>query len=348
ASGNYLIAQIPIGGSSTEFYTVEARRAAGYDEGIPGDAIVIHRVDTTRRDRLAQVVDPDGNGDPNDDGAMWTPGETFSDPASGITVSVGAASATSFEVTIGCATCPFPDLIETVVSNPPLAAVPGAAFRVRDTVRNQGTASAAASTTRYYLSLDRLRDPGDRLLVGSRILPALGPGEESTDSVIVGIPRDVPRGTYLLLACADDLGGVAEGNEINNCRASEKAVSVRAADLVTTAVSNPPARATRGDAFTVTDTVRNRGSSPVGASVTRYYLSLDRSRNSGDRLLAGSRPVRGLAPGTQSTGRVVLTIPSTVPVGTYFLLACADDTGKVAEVDERNNCRASAAAVRVR
>ena len=75
----YLMAQIPIGNSETDFYTVEARLFAGYDDGIPDEAIVTHKVDTTREDRLAQVVDVDNNGDPNDEGAMWTVGKIFTD-----------------------------------------------------------------------------------------------------------------------------------------------------------------------------------------------------------------------------------------------------------------------------
>jgi hypothetical protein len=94
------MAQIPIGGSTTQFYTVEARRPAGYDKQIPHGAIVIHRVDTTRSDRVARVVDSDGNGNPNDTGARWRPGETFSDPANGVTVTVNAKVPGGFSVTI--------------------------------------------------------------------------------------------------------------------------------------------------------------------------------------------------------------------------------------------------------
>ncbi len=101
----YLMAQIPIGDSPTDFYTVEARLFAGYDEEIPDEAIVIHRVDTTLKDRLAQVVDVDNNGDPNDEGAMWTVGETFDDLASGIQISVDAEHASGFRVTVDYSIC---------------------------------------------------------------------------------------------------------------------------------------------------------------------------------------------------------------------------------------------------
>ena len=61
---------------------------------------MIHRVDTTRSDRDAQVVDNDGNGNPNDNSAMWLPGETFVDSTNGLTVAVNAQTATGFQVTI--------------------------------------------------------------------------------------------------------------------------------------------------------------------------------------------------------------------------------------------------------
>ena len=99
SGSSYLMAQIPIGGSTTQFYTVEARRFAGYDVTLPGEAIVIHHVDIWRN-VPALVVDPDNNGDPNDAGAMWTPGETFIDQVNDIVVSVDALTTTGFAVTI--------------------------------------------------------------------------------------------------------------------------------------------------------------------------------------------------------------------------------------------------------
>ena len=82
-----------------QFYTVEARRFAGYDTRIPGEGVVIHNV-LPSRSSDALVVDPDNNNNPNDAGAMWTPGETFTDAANGITVTVNAMNASSFNVTI--------------------------------------------------------------------------------------------------------------------------------------------------------------------------------------------------------------------------------------------------------
>lgn len=98
-TSNYLMAQIPIAGSSTHFYTVEARKWNGYDVKLPGEAVIIHEVDTTRGNP-ARVVDTDNNGDTGDAGAMWTVGETFTDATNSISVVVNSATATGWNVTI--------------------------------------------------------------------------------------------------------------------------------------------------------------------------------------------------------------------------------------------------------
>ena len=81
-------------------------------EDCTDEAIVIHKVDTTREDRLAQVVDVDNNGDPNDDGAMWTVGEVFTDRDNMLQVSIDAAYAGGYRVTINTDPTTFSACIE--------------------------------------------------------------------------------------------------------------------------------------------------------------------------------------------------------------------------------------------
>jgi subtilase family serine protease len=242
-----------------------------------------------------------------------------------------------------------PDLVLAAVSNPPSAAPPGSSFKLSDTVQNQGLVAAAATTTRYYLSSDQQKGSRNTLLAGSRSVPSLGPGVSSTGATLtVTIPSTMPLGLYYLLACADDTAVVKETDEQNNCRASVTPVQVTRPDLIITAVSNPQASAARGSSLKVSETVQNQGLVAAAASTTRYYLSADRQKGSGDTLLTGSRSVPSLAPGTGFSGsNLTVTIPSTIPVGPYYLLACADDTGLVIETDEGNNCRASASQVSV-
>jgi len=100
AGSGYQAAILPIPGTA-RFYTVEGRMVMGYDRGFPGTGVVIHEVDPARWDRTAQVVDPDHNGDPNDAAAIWVPGETFIDLASGYVVRVDSIAADGFWITIG-------------------------------------------------------------------------------------------------------------------------------------------------------------------------------------------------------------------------------------------------------
>jgi M6 family metalloprotease-like protein len=105
---SYQIIKIPLGcarthaGELISYYTIEARLPYqnNYDSRIPGKGVVIHKVLLGRGDREAQVVDVDWNGNPDDAGASWLPGETFTNAAIGLTVRVVSETATGFTVTV--------------------------------------------------------------------------------------------------------------------------------------------------------------------------------------------------------------------------------------------------------
>ena len=122
---------------------------------------------------------------------------------------------------------PKPDLVETAVGNPPPTVNLNESFQATDMVLNQG-AAAAVSVTRYYLSLDTARNAGDKLLTGTRSVPALAAGSSSTGTVTVTVPAKIKPGPYYLLACADDGKVVKEANEKNNCVASTGTVTASA------------------------------------------------------------------------------------------------------------------------
>ncbi len=118
------------------------------------------------------------------------------------------------------------------------------------------------------------------------------------------------------------------------------AVTVDLPNLVETAVSAPPASAAPGGTFTVTDTAENNGQAPAGSSVTAYYLS-DATTKNGIHFLAGSRTVPALAAADISTGSATVTVPAGIwPNTPYYVLACANDSGAVAQATT-NNCVAS-------
>ena len=102
----------------------------------------------------------------------------------------------------------------------------GHSFSVTDIVQNLGSVSAAATTTRYYLSLDVFKGAGDILLLGSRSVGILQASGTSTGTVTVTVPAGTAPKTYRLLACTDDTNVVKELNEIDNCTTPNALVTV--------------------------------------------------------------------------------------------------------------------------
>src|SRR5439155_59679 len=205
------------------------------------------------------------------------PGATSSGTVT-VTVSAGTAGGTYFllacgDYKIGRAACrerekikasadqskeKEADLSESSGTNPPATVLDGGSFSVTDTVQNIGSATAAASTTRYFLSTTSSKS-GARLLTGSRAVPSLAPSATSSGTVTVTVSAGTAGGTYFLLACGDYTLVVPETNESNNCKASATQVTVSGPDLVETVVSNPPTTVTPGGTFSITDTVQNIG-----------------------------------------------------------------------------------------
>jgi hypothetical protein len=92
-----LLVNVPV--REGRFYTVEVRNFINYDRNVPGEAVVLHEVQPSRREP-AKVVDGDNNGNPNDEGAMWLPGETYDNRDANIKVEVLGRTGTTFTVRI--------------------------------------------------------------------------------------------------------------------------------------------------------------------------------------------------------------------------------------------------------
>jgi CARDB len=73
-------------------------------------------------------------------------------------------------------------------------------------------------------------------------------------------------------------------------------------------------------------------------SATAYFLG---------QVRVGGRLVPTLQPGETSRRSVTVAIPQSLAAGSYHVRACSDAVHRVAEVDERNNCRVSARDVKV-
>lgn len=93
----FLMAIVPIGGSTTHFYAVEARRLVGFDDVLKGNSITIHEIGGSPNP--VQLMDPYAIG-VGYGRYVWKVGDTWVAPQGNITVHVDAASTSGFDVTI--------------------------------------------------------------------------------------------------------------------------------------------------------------------------------------------------------------------------------------------------------
>lgn len=233
-----------------------------------------------------------------------------------------------------------PDYKVTAVSDPPAVGGPGSTFSIFDTTKNAGAATETESGTNYYLSLNDRKDASD-VILGGRGLFGLGKHEVSEGGLNAHVPADIAPGKYHVIACADDSNNIVESNEANNCRKSPDKIALSNPDYTITSLSNPPATGAPEATFSIFDTTLNSGGPTSIETGTNYYLSTDRKKDASDVILGG-RGLFGLATGESSSGGLNAHVPVDIASGTYFVIACADDSNNVAEANENNNCAHSA------
>jgi hypothetical protein len=335
--------------TNTYFY-VEFRRPIGFDEPFADitnilGGVVVHRGQPSNPNSsyLLDLTPATSS--------WWDPalpvGVTLHDRVTDVRITPLWVDDVSAGVQVSYAPAGAPDLAVTAVSNPPATTAPRGRFTVTDTVTNQGTFAATTARTRYYLARGTSYAPGDVLLGGTRLTGALAPGALSTGTITLILPAVVTPGPYRLLACADDLKTVVESDETNNCLASTSIVTVGAPDFVVSAVSTTSTTVAPGARLVVAHTVTNEGDATGAASRTRFYLSNDTVKGTGDILLTGSLTIAALPPGVSGGVPVTLAVPAATPRRGYRLLACADDLAAVREHDETNNCRAATLTITV-
>lgn len=253
----YLMAEIEAGVINR--YTLEARRLAGYDNtpNLPGEGIVIHKIEGNQ----AWVIDDDLNGTVSDEGSYFVPGETFSDPANDVTVTVDSDTGTGYVVTITRGPAiNLPDLVLTDVSGPGQAA-PGSSVNLSITVVNQGNESTVNEfPIALYLSDDNTITANDMILMEWFMVPPLAAGASYSTSASVGLP-DGP-GNFYFGAIVDADNQINEENNNNNTLLGN-AVAVGSFPPV---VTTDPATGIAGSEATLNGTVN-----PSGLATSAWY-----------------------------------------------------------------------------
>ena len=236
---------------------------------------------------------------------------------------------------------PTPDLVVSSLTAPS-AGAGGATVNITDTTRNSGSGGATATSTTFFLSTNGILDGSD-LLLGSRYVPPLDPGTNSTGTTAVTIPAGTAPGSFVIIARANSVtalddcnfitpcGSVIEASRSNNARTVKINIGP---DLTISSLKAPIS----GSTISVTDTTQNVGGDTANSSQTNFYLSPNATLDSGDTLL-GSRSVPTLAAGAGSTGTTSAAVPAGIPGGTYYVIAQANASNSLTESVVTNNTK---------
>ena len=194
------------------------------------------------------------------------------------------------------------------------ALAPGERFTLDATVTNEGVGQSAATTLRFYESIDRRFRSEDE--VGRVSVSALASNISSNESVRLVAPSE--PGTYYYRAHVDE---VANETVTSNNWSSYIVIFVEAPLVIESLQPSKFALAPR-ERFTLTATIKNDGDATSTRTVVEYYLSADDSITSRDTTL-GTETVSAITAGRTTQVSRTLTAPNAG--GTYYYGVCVGD-----------------------
>jgi hypothetical protein len=184
SNSNPVYVYVPFARRPGHGYTIEVRSRHGYDRAVPRFAVLIHSVVPFRAE-WAQVVDSDGNGNPNDPGAAWTLGEVFEDTANGVRIAVDSITQNGFGITVTNGSTDAPQLSRGGASFE--GDILDATWR-SDSLRVLNSAWTARRTFRSsWLRLDRASGAAGDYLKFSVRASLVGPGR-FVDTLVIEKP----------------------------------------------------------------------------------------------------------------------------------------------------------------
>ena len=231
----------------------------------------------------------------------------------------------------------LPDLVVDAPAVDDTTPDAGAEFKLSATVRNRGDAAAAATTLRYYRSIDWTISRSDMEL-GTDAVAGLAPSGSGDESITLTAPSD--PGTYYYGACVDAVADESETG--NNCSGSVQVTvpePVRMSDLVVETPTVSESEPHPGAEFKLSATVRNQGDESSGSAWLHFYHSADADIATTD-VEVGRALLElggGVAASASSEGWIWLRAPS--DPGTYHYGACVETVTD--ESDTTNNCSSS-------
>jgi uncharacterized protein (TIGR03382 family) len=230
-----------------------------------------------------------------------------------------------------------PDLKVSRLDGPATATL-GDVLTVDVTVRNEGTASAGASSVQLRLSRDGVADAGDTLLCEGDV-GSIAAGATATATLQgCALPGTFATTSAYLVATADAFGDVIETDETDNTLPEPITLQDPGPrpDLVLTPDDDVP-DTEAGTDFEMPYVLENVGEASANAHSTLGLLSADGQRSDDDVVICDDAVNRALE--GESADRLLFgcTVPADWPAGEAFFLLAADGDDDVDEANEGNN-----------
>jgi len=209
----------------------------------------------------------------------------------------------------------------------------GSQIIVTDRVKNQSRyAVYKPFKISYFLVSNQDVSSSSGMILGNREIPQLAAGEVSKASTPFPV-TSFTTGSYIVLAKVDPEKVLEEMNRNNNeYRGGRIEIGPDIAFVRFSAGLLPD-----GEQIEATDTVKNQGNLPVADSFrVAYYLSMDDQLDKHDPLL-GSRSIKRLGVGSESSEKTLLLLPPKAKAGEAFILARVDPEGTIREININNN-----------
>ena len=198
-----------------------------------------------------------------------------------------------------------------------------------------------------YASTDSVFDATQDLLLGTRTVTLHGAFESEIEDIEFRVPATLIPGTYKLIAVIDQNSSIAETDESNNVseavsvefvRSSGASMPATGSDLIVSITSPSQAGVlVRGRQARASILVSNLGS--VDSSIpceVRLVLSTDTVFDESDLVLR-SRSISSIDAGESELEDIEFTVPASLDVSNFWLIARVDSTGRISESSETNN-----------
>ncbi|MGN7453588.1 CARDB domain-containing protein [Paenibacillus pasadenensis] len=241
-----------------------------------------------------------------------------------ISVNSGAPAGQIAEFQVFGTPAANPDLTIQTMSWTPSAPAEDSAITLTATVRNSGSAAAAASSVGFYVNGE---------LAGTAAAPALAAGASANVSLAIGAKA---AGSYAIGAKADEGNAVFEQNESNNSYAHPSNLTVSplsSSDLVGT-VSWTPSAPSAGSSVSFTVQLKNQGTIATAGGAHPVSVTLKTSAGATVQTFSGSY-TGSLAPG--ATANVALSGSWTAVSGSYTAALSVTADGNELPAKQGNN-----------